>query len=112
MVAGLRGGELAGLKRLALTEAEFRDLVWPKLPASRPERNRPMDYVWGDLAGKSDANLRARLGGWQDRGFVLVPLADIAPDWRHPLLGRTIREMRDALPAEDLAGIVRLEEEG
>lgn len=72
VVAGLRGGDLAGLKRLALTEAEFKALVWPKLPAARPERNLPMDYVWGDLSAKSDANLRARLGGWQDRGFVLV----------------------------------------
>ncbi|MZR15255.1 2-amino-4-hydroxy-6-hydroxymethyldihydropteridine diphosphokinase [Maritimibacter sp. DP07] len=37
----------------------------------------------------------------QDRAFVLVPAAEIAPDWRHPLLGRTIREMRDALPPAD-----------
>ena len=41
----------------------------------------------------------------QDRGFVLVPLAELAPDWRHPLLGRTVREMRDALPAAALAEI-------
>lgn len=41
----------------------------------------------------------------QDRGFVLVPLAEVAPDWRHPLTGRTVREMRDALPPAALEGL-------
>lgn len=45
----------------------------------------------------------------QDRAFVLVPLADVAPDWRHPVLGRTIREMRDALSPEALAEVVPLD---
>lgn len=71
---GLADRDSGALRLLAITEAEFRDLVWPKLPASRPERNLPLDYVWKDLAAKSDANLRARLAGWQDRGFVLVSL--------------------------------------
>ena len=44
----------------------------------------------------------------QDRAFVLVPLCDVAPDWRHPISGKTIREMRDALPSNDLAEVVRL----
>ncbi len=34
----------------------------------------------------------------QDRAFVLVPLLDVAPDWRHPVLGQTVRQMHDALP--------------
>ena len=41
----------------------------------------------------------------QDRAFVLVPMADVAPDWRHPVLFRTVRQMLDALPPEDVAAL-------
>jgi len=40
-----------------------------------------------------------------ERGFVLVPLADIAPEWRHPLIGTTVREMVAALPPAERAAI-------
>jgi 2-amino-4-hydroxy-6-hydroxymethyldihydropteridine diphosphokinase len=33
------------------------------------------------------------------RRFVLEPLAEIAPEVQHPVLKKTIRELRDALPA-------------
>jgi 2-amino-4-hydroxy-6-hydroxymethyldihydropteridine diphosphokinase len=35
-----------------------------------------------------------------DRAFVLVPLADISPAWRHPVTGRTIADLIDALPPD------------
>ena len=36
------------------------------------------------------------------RAFVLYPLCDIAHHWRHPTLGETAMQMRDALPPSDI----------
>src|SRR5687767_9252327 len=49
VVAGLARRDAAALSSLVLSEQEFRAHVWPVLPASRPERNLPFDYVWKDL---------------------------------------------------------------
>ena len=37
--------------------------------------------------------------GLHQRRFVLEPLVEIAPETRHPALKKTMRELRDALPA-------------
>ncbi len=44
----------------------------------------------------------------QDRAFVLVPLADVAPDWLHPRLKLTVSQMLAALPATDRDEVVAL----
>jgi 2-amino-4-hydroxy-6-hydroxymethyldihydropteridine diphosphokinase len=36
-----------------------------------------------------------------ERSFVLAPLAEIAPDWRHPITGRGVGELLAALPDRD-----------
>lgn len=63
------------LAGLALSELEFRTVVWPELPSSRPGRGLPFDYVWGDLNQKSTNALRrlfARHGG---RRYTLAGVA-------------------------------------
>ncbi|QDL92173.1 2-amino-4-hydroxy-6-hydroxymethyldihydropteridine diphosphokinase [Paroceanicella profunda] len=43
-----------------------------------------------------------------ERGFVLAPLLKVAPDWRHPLTGLSVREMHARLPAAALEGLAEL----
>ena len=42
-----------------------------------------------------------------ERAFVLVPLADVVPDWVHPVTGRSVQALLAALPpaARDLPRI-------
>lgn len=37
----------------------------------------------------------------QDRAFVLVPMLDVAPDWEHPVLRKSVRSLCSALPAAE-----------
>lgn len=89
------------LQRLHAVEARFG--------RSRGERwaARPLDLdllAHGRLqrapaaAGAGDLALpHPRLA---ERAFVLLPLADVAPGWCHPLLGRSIAELIAALPLD------------
>lgn len=64
--------DVARLNVLALSEAEFRDLVWPELPASRPERNVPVDYAWQQMKQRSDGALEGTLGRYGGRPLTFV----------------------------------------
>ena len=99
VVAGLAARDAEGLRALALSEAEFRDIVWPRLPASRPERNVPWEYAWGDLHGKSEAHLAELLARWQDRGYALVSVAfrgDTTDHGAFRVHRASVLELRDA----------------
>jgi len=47
----------------------------------------------------------------QDRAFVLVPWCDVAPDWTHPVSGKTVRDMCDGLAPQVLASVVEMDSE-
>jgi 2-amino-4-hydroxy-6-hydroxymethyldihydropteridine diphosphokinase len=70
-----------------------------------PDRATYLD--WQGMAPEAQANAvpqqlivpHPRL---QDRAFVLVPMADIAPDWLHPVLNQTTAQLCAALPRADV----------
>ena len=64
-----------GLAALALNGQEFRDVVWPELPSSRPERGVPVSYAWADLRQKSANALRRLVAQWGGRRFTLLGVA-------------------------------------
>ncbi len=37
-----------------------------------------------------------------DRAFALVPMVEIAPDWVHPVMQKTVREMLESISQEDV----------
>ena len=38
----------------------------------------------------------------QDRLFFLVPLNELSPNWRHPILGKTAKEILDSIPQNEI----------
>lgn len=76
---------------LVLPDAATQD-AWRALPPERQAEHAPEGLVLP----------HPRL---QDRGFVLAPLAEVAPGWRHPRLGRSVAQMLADLPPGALAGM-------
>jgi len=80
------------------------DVILPNLATFRK---------WADLDVTSQAqmtppNLILPHPRLHERAFVLVPLMDIAPDWRHPVLGETVRQMYAKLPQDQIDSVIAL----
>ncbi len=90
------GGRTLDLDLIAFEEAVFPDLEtyehWLNLPAEAQHEQAPQGLILP----------HPRL---QDRAFVLAPLLDVAPNWRHPVLGQTVTELHASLSETDLREI-------
>lgn len=62
------------------------------------DRPIDLDLLYYDELVLAEADLRLPHPELQNRLFVLAPLAELAPDFRHPLLGLTSLEMLQRLP--------------
>jgi 2-amino-4-hydroxy-6-hydroxymethyldihydropteridine diphosphokinase len=68
-------------------------------PGGQPWRARVLDLdivLWSGGAFASD-ELTVPHPLFRKRAFVLLPAAEIAPGWRDPLSGRTVRQLRARL---------------
>lgn len=91
--------------RTVLSPAELLERVQAveaRLGRERTFRNAPraMDVdvlAYGGLVLETPS-LTLPHPGIPTRGFVLHPLAEVAPDWVHPVLGKTARELLAAAP--------------
>ncbi len=79
---------------LAIEQAMGRRRLQPK-----GARVIDIDIVLFGHAVVDTAQLTIPHPAMHQRRFVLEPLAEIAPEVRHPVFKRTMRELRDALPA-------------
>jgi 2-amino-4-hydroxy-6-hydroxymethyldihydropteridine diphosphokinase len=57
----------------------------------------------GDLVINQDPDFVVPHPRMHLRSFVLLPLAEVAPGWRHPKLGVTVEAMIRGLPSAGLA---------
>ena len=82
----------------------FDDSIMPDIATYRKWLEMPLD----SQIRKAPEQLILPHPRLQDRAFVLVPMADVAPDWEHPYLRRTTLQMLAELKPDDIATICPL----
>lgn len=94
-----------GQRTLDLDLIACADLILPDLQTQSDWRDMPLS----EQVSRTPDQLILPHPRMQDRAFVLVPLADIAADWRHPVTQKSVIQMRDALPKSEIAAVRRID---
>lgn len=102
---GRRRLERWGMRTLDLDMIACGDSILPDLATYEAWRTLSLE----DQRQEAPTDLVLPHPRLQDRAFVLVPLRDIAAEWCHPVLKKTVSEMCDALSPDVLAEIVSLD---
>jgi 2-amino-4-hydroxy-6-hydroxymethyldihydropteridine diphosphokinase len=93
-----------GMRTLDLDLLAFGDEIVPDAQTHAVWRNMPVE----EQVRRTPDRLILPHPRLQDRAFVLVPLAEIAPDWQHPVTGLTVARMLAALPDDARVAVRRL----
>lgn len=91
--------ELFPMQLLACTARVERELGRVRTIANGP-RTIDIDILLYGTAVVRSGRLEIPHPRMAERRFVLAPLADLAPELRHPVSRRTVREMLDAAPEQ------------
>lgn len=104
VLAGIAARDAEALRDLALDEHEFRQVVWPELPASRPAAGVAVEYAWRRLHLNSRAQAAQALAEHGGRRYELVELRIRGETTRYA--GFTVHRETE-LVVRDASGTVR-----
>ncbi len=65
-----------------------------------------IDILFYDQEKRQTPELTLPHVGLHERVFVLKPMAEVAPEWKHPIFNKTIEELLHALPESEEAKLI------
>ncbi len=108
-VSAIEGGEAGALRRLCVTEREFREILWPEFPQSRPATGATAADGWYFLVRRNEGGIRKTVleHGGHPLVFIAVK-AGAVTRYRNFRLHREVRiVVSDAVGVTDTLTVVR-----